>query len=199
MILVAVFMPPMYINLRVGQRRNLFQVQLGDALMIIANALRSGFSFAQALGSVSESLADPIKTEFSIISREVQLGIDIEEAMLGVAERMQNDDLRLLTTAVVVQQQVGGNLSDILDTLAKTIRERQKIKRFVKTLTAQGRMSGLIVGAVPVLLLVAFTFFNPIYMAPIYNTFKGRITLAVCGVLQTIGSLIIRKMVNLKL
>ena len=198
-ILVAVFMPPMYINLRVGQRRNLFQVQLGDALMIIANALRSGFSFAQALGSVSESLADPIKTEFSIISREVQLGIDIEEAMLGVAERMQNDDLRLLTTAVVVQQQVGGNLSDILDTLAKTIRERQKIKRFVKTLTAQGRMSGLIVGAVPVLLLVAFTFFNPIYMAPIYNTFKGHITLAVCGVLQTIGSLIIRKMVNLKL
>ena len=143
--LLVLILPPMYINYMVGRRRKLFQLQLGDALMIIANALRSGFSFAQALSSVSESLSDPIGTEFSVVAREVQLGVEIEEALLGVADRMKSDDLRLLTTAVVVQQQVGGNLSEILDTLSETIRERQKILRTVRTLSAQGKMSGIVV------------------------------------------------------
>ena len=197
--LLVLILPPMYINYMVGRRRKLFQLQLGDALMIIANALRSGFSFAQALSSVSESLSDPIGTEFSVVAREVQLGVEIEEALLGVADRMKSDDLRLLTTAVVVQQQVGGNLSEILDTLSETIRERQKILRTVRTLSAQGKMSGIVVGIIPLVLLATFSVMSPDYVEPMFKTTLGHIILGFAATLQLIGFLVIRKMVDIKL
>lgn len=197
--LLVLVLPPMYINHMVSRRRRLFQLQLGDALMIIANGLRSGFSFTQAMASVSESLSDPIGTEFAVVSREVQLGVEIEEALLGVADRMKSDDLRLLTTAVVVQQQVGGNLSEILDTLAETIRERQKIIRTVKTLSAQGKMSGIVVGIIPLVLLATFSVMSPEYVAPMFKTTLGHIILFFAATLQIIGFLVIRKLVDIKL
>lgn len=197
--LLVLILPPMYINFMVARRRKLFQLQLGDALMIIANGLRSGFSFTQALANVSESLSDPIGTEFTVVSREVQLGVEIEEALLGVADRMKSDDLRLLTTAVVVQQQVGGNLSEILDTLSETLRERQRIIRTVKTLSAQGKMSGIVVGLIPLVLLVAFSIMSPEYVEPMFKTTPGHLILTLAAVLQIIGFLVIRKLVDIKL
>ncbi len=196
---VGSVLPPAYINLKVAARRKEFQVQLGDALMILANALRAGFSFEQALTNVADSLPDPLKSEFMMVSREMRMGGSVEEALNKVAGRMQNEDLKLLSTAVVVQQQVGGNLAEIIDTLASTIRDRLTIMRTVRTLTAQGRTSGMIIGLLPIAFMGLVSLFNPAYMAPMFESWIGHILLAVGAVMQITGFLVVRKMVDIRL
>ncbi|MDO4788856.1 MAG: type II secretion system F family protein [Johnsonella sp.] len=196
---LAVLIPPLYIKHKIKQKRALFQVQLGDSLMILANALRSGFSFSQALSSASLSMPEPLGTEFATVVKEMQIGVGVEESLLKVAEKMKSEDLKLLATAVVVQQQVGGNLSEILDTLALTIRNRMAVLRTVKTLTAQGKASGLLVGGLPIFLLIAISFISPDYIQPLFGTLIGKMILAGAALMQTIGFLIIRKMIDIKL
>lgn len=197
--LAGAFLPPLYIKKEVKKKRELFRIQLGDALMILSNGIRAGLSFSQALDSVSKAMPDPIGGEFRTASMEIQLGISVEESLLSIADKMNCDDLRLLTTAVVVQQRVGGNLSEIMDTIAGTIRDRFKIQRNVRTLTAQGRASGIMIGSLPILILVAVSFINPEYMNPMYNTLKGKLLLFLSVIMEITGFLIIRKIVDIKL
>lgn len=197
--LITAFIPPFYIKMRIAKRRQLFQIQLGDALMILSNALRTGFSFTQALASVSKSLADPIGREFSTVTKELQLGVDVEEALLKVSDRMNNSDLKLLSTAVIVQQQVGGNLSEILDTLALTIRNRMAVARTVRTLTAQGRMSGMVIGCLPIVFLVVISIIAPGYILPLVGTLLGRVLLVIGAVMQLFGFFVISRIVDIKL
>ena len=196
--IVGFIIPPISVKTGINKRRALFELQLGDALLVLSNGLRAGFSFTQALENITKDLPQPINGEFSNMTRELKFGIDIEKAMSKVATRMDSGDMKLLTTAVVVQRQVGGNLTEILDSISKTIRERQEIKRTVKTLTAQGRISGKVIGLLPIGLLGIISFVNPGYMSPLYSTTYGYVLLSFCGVLELIGFLVINKIVNLK-
>lgn len=198
LILIGVIAPPLYLNNKIGKRRTLFERQLGDALMVVSNGLRAGFSFQQALDNVSSSLPDPIGTEFKTATREMQLGVDVETALNGVADRMESADLRLLNTAIAVQQQVGGNLSEIIDTISQTIRDRLSIKRSIRTLTAQGRISGMIIGALPVVVMLAVSVFNPAYMEPMFSTLLGRGLLFLSAVMECTGFYVIQKIVDIK-
>lgn len=198
LILVGTFALPLYLKMAINKRLALFERQLGDALMVISNGLRAGFSFPQALDNVAKDLADPIRAEFKSVVRELQLGGDMETALTKVATRMNSDDMKLLATAVVVQQQVGGNLAEILDTISQTIRERLSIKRSVRTLTAQGRISGKIIGFLPIVLLIILSVLNPTYMQPFFTTTYGHIMLLIGTVMECIGFLVIRKIVDVK-
>lgn len=197
-ILIGVSIPPIYLKVKIGQRQALFEQQLGDALLVVSNALRAGFSFSQALGNAANTLPDPIGSEFKTANREMQFGVDVETALNEIADRMANNDLRLLTTAIVVQQQVGGNLTEIIDTISKTIRDRLSIKRSVKTLTAQGRISGKIIGALPLFIMLAVSAFNPEYMAPMFSTILGRVLLCIGAIMECIGFFLIQKIVDIK-
>jgi tight adherence protein B len=198
LILLGAISMPVYLKTQTKKRLELFERQLGDALLIISNGLRAGFSFQQAVDNVTRDLADPIKTEFKSVGMELQLGGTVEAALTKVAERMASGDMQLLTTAVVIQQQVGGNLAEIIDNIAKTIRDRQSMKRSVKTLTAQGRISGQIIGLLPVALLAIISAMNPTYMQPFFTTTYGYIMLGIGVVMELIGFAVIRKLVDVK-
>ena len=192
------FLPLLYLRNKINKQRVLFERQLGDALMVLANAIRAGFSFPQALSNVASDLSDPISREFLSVSRDLQLGDDLEASMLKVAERMGSEDLRLITTAVVIQRQVGGNLAEILDTISQTIRDRLAIKRSVKALTAQGRISGKIIGAMPIFLLAIITLINPTYAEPLFATTIGIVLLIFSALIEICGFAWIKKIVNIK-
>lgn len=201
MILLAVvcsFAPFFFVKRKISKQRTLFERQLGDALMVLANAVRAGLSFQQALSNVATDLADPISSEFRSVSRDLQLGGDLEISMNEVADRMKSADLRLITTAVVIQRQVGGNLSEILDTISQTIRDRLAIKRSIQALTAQGRISGKIIGCLPLALLGIIYLTNPTYIEPMFTDPRGMIILAIGVVMEAAGFMWIRKIVNIK-
>jgi tight adherence protein B len=164
MVLGAV-VPKFYLKSRIDGRRQKLNQQLGDALTVMANALRAGFSFQQSMDTVCRELPAPISTEFGIALREINLGASSEEALLNMGARVGSDDLDMLISAVLIQRQAGGNLAQILDNIAGTIRERARIKGQIKTLTAQGRISGLVIGCMPVALLFFLLIVNPSYMS----------------------------------
>lgn len=196
--LIGLVVPPFFLKMAAAKQRSLFEAQLGDALMVLSNGLRAGFSFEQALENVSGDLANPIGGELNTIVRELKLGGELEQSFLIVADRMESDDLKLLTTAVVIQQRVGGNLAEILDIISQTIRDRLTIKRSIKTLTAQGRITGQVIGVLPILLLLALSFANPGYISPLFSSLPGRLLLLLGGSMEIFGFLIINKIVNIK-
>ena len=198
LIVLGAIAPPLYLRRKTNKRLVLFERQLGDALMVLSNGLRAGLSFQQALHSVARDLPDPIGAEFRMVGRELQMGVDIDESLTKVATRMKSKDMALLTTAISVQLQVGGNLADILDTISKTIRERLSIRRNIRSLTAQGRISGMVIGFLPVGLLVLLSFINPGYVAPFFTTTVGYVMLGIGVVLEVLGFLVINKIVDLK-
>ena len=196
-VVIGTALPPLFLRIKKNKRLKKFGTQLGDALMLISNGLRAGFSFEQVLETAAKDMADPISSEFLRVSRELKMGVTLEESLTTLTERMQNADMRLLTSAVLIQRQVGGNLAEILDTISITIQDRIKIKNHVSALTAQGKISGLIVGLVPVFLYITISIANPEYMSVFGETTYGHILLAVAIGMEAVGFLIIRKMSNL--
>lgn len=197
--LIGLLLPPVYVRGKVRSQRALFQQQFGDALMIISNALRSGSSFQNALDHVAMEMPDPLGREFATAVREIKLGVNVEEALDNVAQRMQSEDLKLMATAVVVQQQVGGNLAQIMDTISKTIRDRLSVARMIQTLTAQGRLSGMIVGALPIGLLVVLSLLSPGYFDPLFSSLFGRMLLGLGAIMELLGFFCIRKLIDIRL
>lgn len=199
-IVLLVLLPLPYLFIRQARHKRLAQLnsQIGDALLIIANALRSGFSFMQAMGLVRKEMPDPIAREFGRAFQEINLGTPTDQALLNMAERVGSDDLDMVVTAVLVQRQVGGNLAEVLDKIAHTIRERIRIKGEIKTLTAQGRISGLIVGLLPTALALILFLMNPGYISLLFTTRVGLLMVGVAFLMQTTGFLIIRRMVDIK-
>ncbi|MCL5057063.1 MAG: type II secretion system F family protein [Actinobacteria bacterium] len=187
--------------LRVAKARRLskFNSQIGDALVIMSNALRSGFSFLQAMDMVRKELPNPLSKEFGRTFQEMNLGTATEEALGNLNTRVNSDDLDLVITAVLIQRQVGGNLAEILDNIASTIRERIRIKGEIKTLTAQGKMSGFVIGLLPVVLAVVMSFISPDYMSVLFTTPFGLAMLAGAVILEIIGILLIRKIIDIKI
>ncbi len=175
-----------------------FNSQIGDALVIMANALRSGFSFLQSMDMVRRELPDPIAREFGRTFQEMNLGTPTEEALENLNTRVGSEDLELVVTAVLIQRQVGGNLAEILDNIAGTIRERVRIKGEIKTLTAQGRISGIIIGLLPIILAGILSFLSPGYLKPLVEHPMGRAMLLAALVMEVAGLILIRRIINIK-
>jgi len=197
---LIVLLPVPYLFIQRARHKRLARLnaQIGDALTIIANSLRSGFSFLQAMELVRKEMPDPIAREFGRTFQEVNLGTPTEQALLNMVERAGSDDLEMVITAVLIQRQVGGNLAEVLDKIAHTMRERIRVKGEIKTLTAQGRISGVVVGLLPVGLALFLSAINPEYLAVLFTTRLGLVMLGVALVAQTTGFLIIRRIVDIR-
>ena len=180
--LLGYFVPRFWVGRRIGGRLSAFNKQLADTITLLSNSLRAGSSFLQSIELVSRETPDPMGEEMGRVVREVNLGLGMEEALSNLVRRIRSDDLDLMVTAIGVQQQVGGNLAEILDTIAFTIRERVRIKGDINTLTAQGRMSGYLVAFLPIGIAITLNFINPDFMRPLYSTLAGQFVMAVAGI-----------------
>jgi tight adherence protein B len=190
--------PGFYVKYRVGQRLKKFNNQLGDTLTLLSNALKAGYSFAQAIDTVAKNAVAPIGDEFARAVREMNLGGSPDEALSNITKRIASPDFDLVATAYSIHRTVGGNLAEILDNIAYTIRERVRIKGEIQTLTAQARASGTIITALPLLLATFMFFVTPTYFQPMFGNIIGWILLAIGGFMIFIGNLIIRRIVAIE-
>lgn len=204
-VVLGFFLPRWYVGRRQGKRLNQFNKQLPDTITLIANALRAGSSFLQAIELVVREARPPISTEFARVIREVNLGLPFEAALENLVRRVRSEDLELMVTAISIQYTVGGNLAEILDSIAYTIRERVRIKGEIRTLTAQQRMSGYVVAFLPIgltgfLFIIAPDFLTPM-LDPAVNVGGipvGVILIATGAIMMFIGFLFIRKIVDIE-
>jgi tight adherence protein B len=194
---IAAMIPFSLLNTARAKRLSGINSQLGDALTILANSMRSGYSFIQSMDLVRKELPDPISKEFGRTLREINLGTATEVAMQNMARRVNSEDLDLIITAVLIQRQVGGNLAEVLDNIAEAIRDRIRIKREVKTLTAQGRISGLIIGLLPIFLGIFMFVSNPSYIMELFTNPIGLFMLACAITGEITGIFIIKKIVDI--
>lgn len=186
-----------YVGIRINRRRELFTNQLGDCLTMVANAMRAGFSFLQAMELVSKEMEPPISEEFARVMREMNVGARMEKALEDMDRRMGSPDFSLMVTAVLIQRQVGGSLAQILDTISETINERIRMRREVFALTAQGRASGWILALLPIGLAIVLSFINPAYLAPLLQEPMGRMAIGAALVMEVIGFVVIQKIVQI--
>lgn len=196
--LVMFSLPWIWLYMKRQKRLNKFQAQLPDALELVARALRSGQSLAAAMHVVSEEMPDPIAGEFGRVFEEQNLGIPIEESMKSMCERVPNMDLRFFVTSVGIQRQTGGDLAEILDKIGYVIRERFRILGQVKALTGEGRLSGVVLIALPFALFGFMLNTKPDYVESLWTTELGQKMSAFAIVAQILGALVIRKIVNIK-
>ena len=197
--LIVIMISILWLRVAKARRLGKFNSQIGDALVIMSNALRSGFSFLQAMDMVRKELPNPLSKEFGRTFQEMNLGTATEEALENLNDRVSSDDLDLVITAVLIQRQVGGNLAEILDSIASTIRERIRIKGEIKTLTAQGKMSGLVIGLLPVVLTGVMSLISPNYMGVLFTSPIGLVMLLGAVIMEVIGILLIRKIIDIKI
>ncbi len=202
---IGFMLPRFWLGRRKSGRLNAFDKQLPDTITLIANALRAGSSFLQAIELVVRESRPPISTEFGRVIREVNLGLAFDVALENMVRRVRSDDLELMATAISIQHTVGGNLAEILDSIAYTIRERVRIKGEIRTLTAQQRLSGYVVGFLPIALAGFLFIAAPGFMAPMFDSRAsviglpvGVIILGVGGFAMFIGFMLIRKIVDIE-
>src|SRR4051812_23602028 len=186
----------LYLNQRISRRRKKFEAQFPEALSLIASSLSAGHTFLRAIQMMCEESPPPLSEEFARVVNETQLGGPLVEALDRMAKRIDVRDVEWVVQAIRIQQQVGGKLADLLHTLADFIRAREEVRREVDVLTAEGRISAWILGALPVFLLIAISAMNPHYMDPMFRGW-GYVWLAGCAVMVTMGTLVINKMVKI--
>lgn len=196
-LLVMTAAPLVFIKFKEKERKEKFVVQLGDALLLIGNCLRSGISFRKSLDRIVKDMPNPISGEFEKAIIQMEYGATMEDALIEIGERMDSHEMELLTSAVSIHQKAGGKLSDVVENVSNTIRENIQLKQSVKTLTAQGRISGIVVGILPIAMLIMITFINPSYMSVFYDTLLGNIMLVVALTMELLGMLVISKIVKI--
>ena len=180
-----------------SRRREKFNLQLPEALATMSNALRAGFSISQAFDSVVEQGEKPMSEEFAILQQQLKIGMTFEDALESLGQRVGSDDLMLVTTAILISRRTGGNVTEIFDKISETIRGRMKIERKVRTLTAQGRMQGIVVSAMPVFLGLIMTLIKPNLMIPFLTSFIGVLAVLAMSVLIFVGWMMIRKIIKI--
>lgn len=188
-----------FLYFKIQQRLEKFTELFPEALTMVARSLRAGHSFTSAIQLVGQEIPEPVGGLFKTAYEQQLLGLRITETLQNLNERIQSLDLRFFTTAVAINTDVGGNLAEILDNLAQTIRERLKIRRQVKVYTAQGRMSGYVLGALPIVTFLIFNILNPKYESVLYKETMGRYVLAFAVFMQLIGFLIIRRIIKIRI
>lgn len=180
-----------------SRRRAKFNSQLPGALATMSNALRAGFSISQAFDSVVDQRLEPISEEFEIMQKQLRIGMSFEDALESLSNRVGSDDLALVTTAILIGRKTGGNLTEIFDKISETIRARMKVERKVRTLTAQGRLQGIIATAMPIILGVILTVLKPGLMMPFIFSLTGLLSLLGMSVLIFFGWMMIRKIIKI--
>ena len=191
------FLPDGIVKLLEKKRLDTFEVQLLEGLSSIANSLKAGFSFQQALEQMVREGEPPISQEFGLALKENRLGVSLEEALTNVTKRVRSDDLELVVSSVVLSRELGGNLSNIFERLASTIRERMKLKGKINSLTSQGRMQGWVVGLMPVVLGMLIFLISPQMMQAFLNSLIGWILIGLIVVLEILGAFVIKKIVTI--
>jgi len=204
-LLLGFMAPRIWLGRRKSGRLSAFNKQLPDTITLIANALRAGSSFLQAIELVVRESRPPISTEFGRVIREVNLGLPFDQAMENMVRRLRSEDFELMATAINIQHSVGGNLAEILDSIAYTIRERVRIKGEIRTLTAQQRLSGYVVGGLPFglaafIYLAAPTFFDPMFddKVAVAGLPAGILILGAGVLMMLLGFAAIRKIVDIE-
>ncbi len=187
------FLPGMYVKFRQRARLKAFNNQLGDTLLLLSNALKAGYSFAQAVDTVSKNASPPIADEFARAVREMNLGGTVEESLMHMVKRIESEDLDLMVTAVAIHRTVGGNLAEILDNIAFTIRERVRIKGQISTLTASARTSGQLITGLPIILAIFMYFATPTYFKPMTESVIGWVIIGLAVIMIFLGNLVMRK------
>ena len=187
------------VGYRYRKRLRKFDEQLSNVTVLMSNGLKAGYSFPQAMASVASNAKPPTSTEFVRCSREIQLGANVEDALNRMVERNPSEDLDLMMAAIQVQRVVGGNLAEILDTIAHTIRERVRIKGEIRTLTAQARASGWIISLLPVGLAGFLTLVAPDYFTPMYTDTLGIVMIVISLLSMGAGIYFMRKIVNIRI
>ncbi len=190
-------LPARYVRILRERRRVKFNEQLVDALGTMSNALRAGFSINQAFESVANIGDKPIAQEFNVLLQQMRVGLPFDAALASLDKRVGSDDLTLVCTSIDIARRTGGNLTDIFDRISETIRGRMRIERRVRTLTAQGRLQGIIVSLMPFVLGLAMTVMKPDVMLPFLTSLKGGICIGIAAALVLVGWLFIRKIIRI--
>jgi tight adherence protein B len=180
-----------------ARRLQRFNLQLTDALQQMANALRAGLTFAQAVEQVGKEAAPPLRQEFGLYVKEVKLGVPIDEALVNMAARVGSEDLELVATSSNIARGLGGNMAEMFETIAATIRERFRLEGKIASLTSQGKMQGLIVSALPLVIGLFLGWYRPDLMEPMFERSFGYILVSAVVLLETIGFLFIRRIVSI--
>lgn len=199
LVIVGAALPIIWVTIKKNKRLALLGLQLSDAFSIICNALRVGQSFQAAMKNVADEMEEPISREFMRVYRETQYGMPLETSLGRLVSRTKNPDLELMCSAVIIQRQIGGNLAVILQNISETINQRIRLRGEIRTMTSAGRMSGYIIGALPLFIILLLMFINPTYINMFFVTRTGRIMLIVSVVLEVVGFLFVRKIVNIKM
>jgi tight adherence protein B len=196
--IIGYLLPSFYVKYRINKRLKAFNNQLGDTLTLLSNAIKAGYSFAQAIDTVAKNAVAPISDEFGRAVREMNLGGSPDEALQNITKRIVSADFDLVATAYSIHRTVGGNLAEILDNIAYTIRERVRIKGEIATLTAQARASGTLITFLPIVLAAFMYFVTPTYFRPMFDSIVGWILLVIGGFMIFVGNLIIRRVVAIE-
>ncbi len=196
--LVGFQLPQIWLGRRRAARNAKLEDQLPDALTYIANSLKAGFGLLQSLDMASNQLEHPISTELAQTVHETNVGSSAEEAFLALTERNESYDLDLVVTAVLVQRSTGGNLAEILETVAETMRERVRIRGEIETLTAQQKLTGVVIAGMPVGVAGLFLLVSPGYITVLFTDTVGQVMLGMAAVLETVGVLIIRRILDIE-
>lgn len=202
---ICLFAPWVYVKFLRARYYRTFEEQLADTLMLMANGLRAGFSFLQSMEMVSRESPPPISEEFGRVVQEISVGVPINDALQNLANRVNSMELNLMVTAVIIQREVGGGLAEILETISEVINERLRIRREIKVLTTQGRMSGLILAALPMAIGLAIHLLSkasapnePSFVQSLFYDVRGQIMLGIAVVLQLIGAFFIMRIVSIR-
>jgi tight adherence protein B len=196
---LTLMVPPAVVNFLAGKRAKKFQSALPDTLNLLSGSLRAGYSLLQGVEAVSKEVGDPMGQELRRVITEARLGREIEDAMDAVAERMGSADFAWAVMAIRIQREVGGNLSELLLTVADTMIHRERLRRDIAALTAEGKISAIILGLLPVGLGAFMWMSNPVYMKPLAATTLGHVLLGVALVMLLIGFAWMKKIINIKI
>jgi tight adherence protein B len=196
--LLGLAAPALYIRIKAARRRRAFEQQLPEVLQMMSGALRAGYSIQQALAAVAEDGQPPAREEFRRATAEIRLGATIDEALRQMAQRLGVVDFDWVVMAIEIQREVGGDLAEVLDAIAQTIRERERLRRHIKALTAEGRLSGWILGGLPFFMAGMLLLINPGYLATLFESGFGLVMIAGASVLMVIGAYWMRKIIRIE-
>jgi tight adherence protein B len=197
--IVGAMLPNLYVRRRRKRRFYVFEETLPEAIDLVGRALRAGHPLTAGFKMAADDGVEPVAGEFRRVFEEQRFGLPLQESLLGMADRVNLVDVRILVTAILIQREVGGNLAEILDNLASVVRARFTIRRQLRVFTAQGRMTGYLLAALPLILFSILYMLNPGYMSILFTDPIGKILVAVAIGMQLIGLLWIRKIINIEI
>ncbi|CAM4481235.1 type II secretion system F family protein [Corallococcus exiguus] len=191
------FLPMLLVKHYRKRRIKKFNVQLVDALQAMANAFKAGLTFPQAIEHVAREAMPPLSQEFGLFVKEVKLGVPLEEALVNMGKRVGSDDLELVVVSTNIARQLGGNMAEMFETISTVIRERFRLEGKIDALTSQGKLQGWIVAAMPAVLGMVLNYMRPDLMEPMMNHIFGYILVTIIAIMEIMGILIIRRIVNI--